>query len=136
MPGATEIRLATWIEVRSLSGPSALFVAQEGSLLGQGELAAIALAQEAGADLILLDERDARRLAAGKGLVPRGCVGVLEGAHRKGLLKDLRAAYSDLLSARHMLIGESSTQAWDVSVLGCYSVQFNATVSPVIACRQ
>src|SRR5437868_3385177 len=48
--------------------------------LGQGELEAIALAQELKAAIILLDDRHARETAATKGLTVAGTLGVLEKA--------------------------------------------------------
>ena len=57
--------------------------------LGQGELEAIALAQELNAAIILLDDRHARETAAAKGLTVAGTLGVLEKAAIAGLL-DLR----------------------------------------------
>jgi hypothetical protein len=54
--------------------------------LDPGEAEAIALAMELGADLILLDERDARAAANYAGLRVTGVPGVLLGAKRDGLI--------------------------------------------------
>lgn len=99
LPGAMQIAQAGWIETRRLGNIEALSDALAVAL-AQGELAAILLAEEIKADLILLDDRPARRLAVAKGLRVRGCVGILEAAYRKGYLADLRQAYADLLAHR------------------------------------
>ena len=55
------------------------------------------LAKGLPADLALLDEWKARRIAQEAGLSVVGCLGVLEASTRKGLISDLRQAYIDLL---------------------------------------
>jgi predicted nucleic acid-binding protein len=62
-----------------------------------GETATILLAQELSADLAIIDERLARGLARRLGLNVMGCVGILESAARKNLIKDLRSTYQQLL---------------------------------------
>ncbi len=49
------------------------------------------------ADLVLLDEWKARRVARDAGLSVVGCLGILEVGARRGLVPDLRQAYTDLL---------------------------------------
>jgi predicted nucleic acid-binding protein len=65
--------------------------------LGVGEVSAIFLAKELPADLVLLDERRARRFAQEEGLAVAGCIGILEDLFERGELKDLRAAYQELI---------------------------------------
>jgi predicted nucleic acid-binding protein len=66
--------MPAWLDVRSpmqtLSIPS----------LGSGESEAIALAKQLAADLLLVDDLDARRVAVRAGLAITGTVGVLERA--------------------------------------------------------
>ena len=62
-----------------------------------GERGAIRLAKSLEADLVLLDERKARRVARDAGLSVVGCLGILEQGARRGLVSDLRQAYIDLL---------------------------------------
>ncbi len=95
--GASEIRNAKWIEVVSPKSTPEPKLAQACHNLGAGERGAIYLAKNLGADLILLDERKARRVANEAGLSVMGCLGMLEGAARKGLTPDLRQLYIDLL---------------------------------------
>jgi predicted nucleic acid-binding protein len=60
-----------------------------------GELAAIALAREVGADLLLIDDAAGRRAATDLRLAITGTVGVLELAGKQGLL-DLAEAFARL----------------------------------------
>jgi predicted nucleic acid-binding protein len=79
-----------WLEIRE---PKALEPALE--FLGPGERAAIALAQETGADALLIDERTGRREAERRHLRVIGTLAVLEEAGRRGLL-DFGAALEQL----------------------------------------
>ncbi|WP_446009346.1 DUF3368 domain-containing protein [Candidatus Electrothrix sp.] len=58
--------------------------------LDQGESETIALAVELRADLVLLDEKEGRNVAAHFGLRPVGIIGVLLEAKKKGLTTELR----------------------------------------------
>ena len=63
--------------------------------LQAGEQAAILLAESIPADMILLDEKSARRVAANRGLRVTGTLGVLGEAATRGLV-DLAAAIDQL----------------------------------------
>lgn len=54
--------------------------------MGSGELEALALAQELGADLFITDDSLARREAEGRGLTVTGTLGVLTIARDRGLV--------------------------------------------------
>jgi len=58
--------------------------------LDEGESEAIALADELKADVILLDEKDARRIAKQLGLKVLGTVGILIWGKRVGKINNLR----------------------------------------------
>jgi len=60
-----------------------------------GEQAAICLAKELGADLLLVDDLDGRRAAQERGIAVTGTLGVLDRAAHHGMV-DLRQALSDL----------------------------------------
>ena len=97
-PGAHQVLHEEWILVERTEPEM-----ESGRLnphLGLGEASAIALAQRLKADLILLDDKPARRMAREAGLNVTGCIGVLEEAFRKGLLPDLRDAYAAMIRER------------------------------------
>jgi hypothetical protein len=64
--------------------------------LDAGESAAIALALEAGADLLLADERKGRRKAVEMGLEVVGLLGLLSEAKRVGLIAECRPILHEL----------------------------------------
>ncbi len=65
--------------------------------MGAGERGTILLAKTLPADLALIDEWKARRVAQEAGLSVLGCLGTLEAGARKGMVTDLRDAYLELL---------------------------------------
>lgn len=97
LPGAEEVRNAQWIEVASQETPPDSSLVEACRNLGAGERGAILLAKSLEADLLLLDEAKARRIAQDAGLSVVGCLGILEAGARRGLVPDLRQAYIDLL---------------------------------------
>ena len=97
LPGAEEVRRAQWIEVASQKTPPHPSLVEACQNLGAGERGAILLAKSLPADLVLLDDLKARRVAQGTGLSVVGCLGILEVSARRGLIPDLRQTYLDLL---------------------------------------
>ena len=71
-----------WVEVRKIgSRPDSTL-----SMLDPGEREAIQLAEEIGADLLLMDERAGVRIARGRGMLVTGTLGVLTLAAQRCLL--------------------------------------------------
>jgi predicted nucleic acid-binding protein len=95
-PGADDLQTSDWIETQAV-GDSVLLRALDGEL-DRGEAEAIALAVELRAELLLVDERRARRVAARLGLGMVGVLGVLVEAKRKGLLTEIRPVLDDLVT--------------------------------------
>ena len=93
-PGAEETRSAGWIETRSAADDLSVAVLRES--LGAGESEAIVLAQELGADLLLLDDALARRKAGRLGLKVMGTLGVLLLAKQRGYLEMVKPILSEL----------------------------------------
>ena len=77
-----------WLEVRAPS------VRTADDKLGPGETEAICLARELPADAILLDDRRARKAAAGHGLTVMGTLAVLFESGRRGLISFEQAVTS------------------------------------------
>ena len=97
--GANEVRVANWITVRKIkNSPLLALLSTE---LDKGESEAIALSIEEQADIILLDERSARRKAVSLGLTVLGTVGVLIWAKRVGLIENLRLQLNTLQTTGH-----------------------------------
>jgi predicted nucleic acid-binding protein len=97
LPGAEEVGKADWIQVLPVPSGSSSDLVEGISALGAGERAAILLAKALPADLLLLDESKARRVAQNAGLSVSGCIGILEAGTRTGRISDLRLVYIDLL---------------------------------------
>jgi predicted nucleic acid-binding protein len=97
LPGAEEVSRADWIRVASQQSSADPRLAEACRSLGAGERSAILLAKSLEADLLLVDEAKARRIAKEAGLSVMGCLGVLEAGFRNGLVPNLRQAYIELL---------------------------------------
>ncbi|RMF37341.1 MAG: DUF3368 domain-containing protein [Chloroflexi bacterium] len=97
LPGSREVEGAVgeWIEVREAHEPHG---AREMFSLGRGEAEAIALAMEMKADLVLLDDRKARRVAESLGLPLSGTLGVLRRAFQKGLIENWEEVLETLVT--------------------------------------
>jgi hypothetical protein len=95
-PGAKEVQTLAWIESRPVTD-RALVTALE-TELDPGEAEAIALAIELKADLLLLDERRGRTVAARFGLRFIGLLGVLIDAKHQGYIPAVRPIMDDLVA--------------------------------------
>ena len=87
----------TWIHERTLAQPLSSQVLR--ASLGPGEREAISLALEAHADLLILDDRPAQRLAQALGIPIIGTLGVLFAAKRKSIITAVRPHIDALLAA-------------------------------------
>ena len=87
-PGALEVQTASWIQRRRVRDQD--YVKLLRTELDAGEAEAIALAREERAEVILLDEKEARRVARRLGMRVLGTVGLLIWARREGSLPNLR----------------------------------------------
>lgn len=93
-PSLVQTWIATppnWLKIQPVSQPSDAIV----DLLDPGERAAILLAQELNADLLLLDDMKARRIATERGFAIAGILGILDRAATMQLI-DLPAAVQNL----------------------------------------
>ena len=106
--GVTEIcraRELGWIEVVSPENDALLRLLRRE--LDDGEAEVIALAVERQADLVLLDEWEARRIADLYGLAKTGVIGILIRAKRDGHIASLRAEIDKLRDPGGFWIDES-----------------------------
>jgi predicted nucleic acid-binding protein len=102
-PGADEVATSDWIETRQVVNRTAVTALQ--LELDDGEAEAIALAVEAGADLLLLDEALARAIAARFGLRFIGLLGCIVEAKKRGLVSAVRPIVDDLIGKAGFWIG-------------------------------
>lgn len=103
LPGEREVGEADWITVRPVGNAGLVRVL--GLDLDPGESEAIVLAMESGADLLLVDERKARRVASQLGLNVVGTIGLLVLAKQKGLLTAIRPVLDGLGTQAGFRIG-------------------------------
>ena len=101
-PGADLVTHAKWIHVASVSNRELCHALNRE--LDLGESAAIALALEQGADLVLLDETDARNVAEFHGLRKTGVLGILMRAKSRQLISEIRPLMERLRDEAHFWI--------------------------------
>jgi predicted nucleic acid-binding protein len=89
-PGADALATARWLLVEKLLPGEVDSIRPFPTALGAGEIEVIVLALRLRADLALLDERLARKVAQDKGLRVRGTIGVLKQACERELVADLK----------------------------------------------
>ncbi len=96
-PGSEEVASASWVEVHEVKDRELVSLLH--SELDEGEAEAIALAREEQASVVLLDEKDARRVARRLSMHALGTVGLLIWAKRVGAIANLREELDTLRSS-------------------------------------
>ena len=89
-PAAEIVRDLSWLNVVAIENRQAVAELQQMGKLDLGESEAIALAEEIGADRLLIDEKAARRVAKTRNLPLIGTMGVLLLAKRQGYLESVK----------------------------------------------
>ena len=102
-PGSDEIRQASWVETRDVADRDV--VARFRAILDAGESEAIALAKEVEADLIILDDEEARNTALAEGLRVVGLLAFLILAKERGIISHVRPLL-DALRHQGFFIGD------------------------------
>ena len=92
--GVTELQHAPWIKLTALQDPRRADLLSD---LDRGEAEVIALAQELNANLVIIDERLARRHAKRLGLTLTGTLGVLLKAKQNKLIPAIEPLIQTLL---------------------------------------
>lgn len=98
-PGSSAIAEAIsagWIQVREINNELLIQVLKR--TLDDGEAAAITLASEMKANLILIDERDGRRVAKSLGLQVTGVLGILLRAKQTNKLESVQPIIEKLIT--------------------------------------
>jgi len=101
-PGAKDIEGAKWIKVAKVKNDSLVKTLTKD--LDVGEAAAIALGIEMEADLLLLDETDARNIAEFYDLKKTGVIGILMSAKKNDLIKQIGPMLERLRTEAHFWI--------------------------------
>jgi predicted nucleic acid-binding protein len=78
---------------------------------GDGDRAIISLARELGADVVIMDDRKARREAKKRGIEPVWMLDVLDEAAERGLIDDLSERLEDLEHRTTFYVGERARAA-------------------------
>jgi hypothetical protein len=93
-PGSEAVKKANWIKKEPVQNVTLVETLE--LTLDRGEAEAIALAKEKNAELLLIDEQLARKVADHLSLNYIGLIGVLREAKSKGLIKGIKS-HMDLL---------------------------------------
>ena len=85
-PGAipAAVQAASWIDVVTVRDSHGVLAVHVATRLGLGECAALILAEELGAQRLLIDDRAGRREAKARGLPVTGTIGTLLVAKQRG----------------------------------------------------
>jgi len=103
-PGARQVSSADWIIVQNVDSSDLLRLLKID--LDAGEAEAIVLAKEINADVIFLDERDARKKAKFLDLKILGTIGILIKAKQSGEIQSLEKVLNDLRFQAHFRISD------------------------------
>ena len=96
--GAAEVEAADWIICQPVTDKDQVLILHYRTLIDLGECGAIVLAQEIGAERIIIDDRVARQVATAKGLSVIGTVGVLRVAKAQHIIPAVKPILDDLRS--------------------------------------
>lgn len=97
--------LPSFVSMRKLDAPEQRLEGTE--TLGRGEAEALKLATQIRADLVLTDDKQARRAAMALGIPVSGTLGILVLAKRRGCVKDVRLLIEKLEAKGNLYLSES-----------------------------
>jgi len=105
VPGTSEVQTYDWIEMRQVENKSLVIPLIPG--VDEGEAEAIALAIELHAELLLIDDLDARIQATRLGLDFTGLLGVLIEAKNQGLIPAVKPVLNELIAIASFRVGQA-----------------------------
>jgi predicted nucleic acid-binding protein len=103
LPPAINLASLPWLKVAAAKDQDRVRALRE--KLDPGEAEAIVLAVDSGADLLLVDERRARRIATAAGIAVTGLLGVVAEAKRAGLIDQAKPVLDELIQIARFWIG-------------------------------
>lgn len=103
-PGYVDRAAATWLRVESVTDRG--LVESLAGQLDPGEAEAIALAVQLSAELLLVDERRARRIAMELGITITGVLGILAEAKHRGLIPSVKLVADQLMDVIDFRLGQ------------------------------
>jgi hypothetical protein len=103
--GGNDVATADWIHRRAIAGDNAVTELMLTHKLERGECATLALAAEVKANLLLLDEKPARKVALQQGLAVIGSLGVLLLAKSNSVIREVKPILDALLESGMRLDG-------------------------------
>jgi predicted nucleic acid-binding protein len=95
-PGSSEIKEADWIKVEKVKNQEYVRFLQTDLDFGEAEV--IALAYEKRADLVIIDEKIARRIARQIGLDVIGSIGILLKAKDMGIISHIKPLWDNMIA--------------------------------------
>ncbi len=95
-PARSLVSAAEWVKVEKINGT--IQKSAFSSRLHAGEIEVIMLAQEAGADLLIMDDNAAKKTAKYLGLTVTGTMGVLLRAKKEGLIPEVKPLLEGLIN--------------------------------------
>lgn len=96
LPGSAEVQSGIWISKERVKNQALVNALK--LELDPGEAETLALALEIGADLVLLDEKSGRQVAARFNLKIIGIIGILVEAKKNNLISDVKTQMDNLIS--------------------------------------
>ena len=113
---AEQIKNSNYIKVVAVSDERAVSLLQRATGLDRGESEAIVYADDAHADLLLMDEAAGRRVAQSMGLTIMGSVGILVSAFRSGVLtsQEVEVAFERLKASKRHISDRLIQDALDI----------------------
>jgi predicted nucleic acid-binding protein len=126
--GVNEIKSAEWIKPNPIEDKLAVELLEVN--LSRGEAETIVLAKEMKADLVILDEKEARKIAIISNLNVVGTLGILRQARSEGRIDDIIAVVDRLgkqfgfKDEREFIKDAVNEKIWILFCVFCYAINY------------